>query len=450
MRISACPVLVLIAVPLTCFGQQQDLDRKAWDHTWDRFEEVVTGSHHGALGDKEWVNILKFPRPIDGGVPGKFNPAAKVQLQNIAGIVPKREFSLDPSDQDIRLHNVYRTVLMSVQVPAVSADQQKKIDDAATNYDELYKVYDKERSEWSNRIIKEIEDYKKLGGEPDESTYFQIRDATSGAIAAKKAAMDSALGKWYALLPPDWALTAALSDLHNATNGSADVKTNGTWRYDVSDPLNWGDDTCAANGWYELKVASNVASQKTRTTSWNGSGGWSGSFFKIGGNVGASNFTNVVSKDSDSVGLRFCQIRYVGVTAPWLHMDVLKGIDSGIYQLKPSSPLVGKKILGPDGLIPRIVKGLVVARDIQMNASLEATRIDEMKRSYGGGGGFGVGPIRFGGSASKTEYKIDQSNSSGSFGLSTNYGRPVVLAIVIEETSSATNAGQVAVVSQGD
>jgi hypothetical protein len=94
----------------------------------------------------------------------------------------------------------------------------------------------------------------------------------------------------------------------------------------------------------------------------------------------------------------------------------------------------GQKVLGPNGLIPRIVKGLIIADEIRMSANLSTSSINEIKSSYSGSGGIRIGPWGFGGSAGGTKYDITTTAGGGSFGLSTNYTTPVILAVVIEDT----------------
>jgi hypothetical protein len=430
----------LVLLAFACFVQvpsisaQSALDTQAWNYTWDRFEDVLKGSRHGQLAQDEIVNILKFPTPLAGG---SVAFASAIQLQHIAGVIPKRYFTLDPSDQDIRLHNVYRTILMSLKAPDVTDAQQAKIDAAAAKYDKAYEDFDTARQKWSGRIDTEMERIKKRGQTPTDDDYLRIRDATSGTIAAKKSALDSALNKWQNLLPSSWALTAALQALKDATGGIDDVSSNGIWRYELGEKVNFDSDSCTADGtgWYELALSHDVKSQATRVENWNANGAWSGTFVKIGVDGSKGDFSNTVTTDNESIKLRFCNIRFIPVSAPWLSMDVLRDIDRGQYLQKPDTLIVGK-VLGPKGMIPRIVKGLIVARDIRFEAKLDKGLISEVKKSFSLGGGFSIGPFSFGGSGNRTEYNITQSNDSGFFGLSSNYGRPIVLAIVLEDTKS--------------
>lgn len=416
----------------------QTLDQSAWNYAWDRLEEVVAGSKHGKLAADEIVNVLKFPRPLAGGTAGKVDFKGALQLQNIAGIIPKRDFALDPSDQDIRLHNVYRNVLRSLQAPDVTPDQQKKIDEASAAYDKALTAFEVERDKWADKIDKEMERLKKLGSNPDESDYLRIRDATSGPVASKAQALETALARWENALPSTWALVDALRQFKQATVGTQDTLSSGIWNYVYVDPINWEGEVCDptnSTGWYEMSMTKDVKAQSIRTSSWNANGGWAGTFVKIGAGGGGGNYENLITTDKESVKVRFCNIRYVAVSAPWLSMDVLRDVDRGVYKQKSDSLITGK-VLGPTGLVPRLVKGLVIARDVQIAVNLDKTKVEEIRKSYGGSGGFSIGPFRIGGSDAKTQYTTLDSKDAGYFGLSTNYKRPVVLGIVIQETVS--------------
>lgn len=412
---------------------QGDLDRQAWNYVWDRFEDVLGGTSHGKLGPDEIVNILKFPVPLASG-DSAFD--SQSQLQNIAGVIPKRSFALDVSDQDVRLHNEYRRILANLRAPQVSDEKQARIDAAAGAYDTAFKDFDKSRSAWSDRIIAELKKLEVIGHKPNDKDYFRVRDATSSLAVAARSKMMAALIRWKNEVPSDWVLSEALLELELATAGKDDALSNGIVKYELNEDVNFKTASCSDTGWYDLGLSKSTKSQAVRTDNWTAGGGWGGEFVKLGSEFKGGDFSNTVQTDSQSIKLRFCNMRFIPVTASWFHMDLLRDIDRGIYELKADSRLSNQKMLGPTGLIPRIVKGLIVARDIKLEARLDKTRIDEMRKTFSYGGGFSIGPFNFGGSASRVEYNITESGDSGFFGLSSSYGRPIVLAVVLQETQS--------------
>lgn len=278
---------------------------------------------------------------------------------------------------------------------------------------------------------------KARGITPDDNDYMRIRDNTSGMITPTITALDKAIAAWENALPASWTLVNALRALKDASGGVEDAGTSGIWHYQIVDPVSTQAATCTeAKGWYELKFDKAVNSQSVRASNWNANGSWGGSFLQVGIGGGSSSFSNTVRTDGENILVRFCNIQYVAVQAPWLYMDVLRDVDRGLYAQKPDSMIKGQKILGPEGLIPRMVKGLIIARDVDISAKLSKTSIDELKKSASGKAGFGLGPWKVGGSAGKTKYDAKNSKEDGLFSLSTNYGRPVILAVVLEDTIS--------------
>jgi hypothetical protein len=197
--------------------------------------------------------------------------------------------------------------------------------------------------------------------------------------------------------------------------------------------------TCVPGGagWETLAFSKSITAQSERTGSWNGNGSWNAGFFSISAGGGGSNYEKVITRDSDSVSLNFCALTYVDIKpGTWFSMDLLEAIDRGELKIKTGSSKQHKRMLGPTGEIPRLVKGLIVARTIRFQASLEQSRLDETKREIGGSGGFSLGPFTIGGGGGHTEYSKVETDQQGTYARSTNYAVPVVLAVITEPTKS--------------
>lgn len=421
---------LLATIPLSAQerASTDQLDATAWNYVWDRLENLVGISHLPKTGPKEIVSVLKWPIPLmTDGI------QSSTQLQEIAGVIPKPHFALDPSGQGERLHHVYPSIILDVQPPTTSPYQQKKLAEARSRYEKAYKEFDEARTLWRARIDNEIERLKNLGHKVTQQDIMRIRDATAGLVVSASEAVQEAASAYIALLPPDWALRDVHSHMLQLKHAVKDPTTGEIWTYIVSPPVDSVDVVCGDKGWTELNFDRSLTSNASRTGSWNASGMWAGSFFGLGGGT-AKSYSTVIEGNTHKVSLRFCNLTFVSVSAPWLRMDILRDIDRGVYKLKENSAIGKKAILGPNGLIPRIVKGLIVARDIELTAILSRSTMEQIEQSYNAGGGLQIGPLSLGGGDRKKNYIVKSSANNGRFILSTNYGRPVALAVVSEET----------------
>jgi len=95
-------LLMFVSVaPNFALAQTPTLDEKAWNSVWDRYE----GALNFNLQPGESLQILNYPVPAawgEGDKPGL------LQLESIAGIIPKQTFALDPSANDKKLFDTYR------------------------------------------------------------------------------------------------------------------------------------------------------------------------------------------------------------------------------------------------------------------------------------------------------------------------------------------------------
>jgi hypothetical protein len=414
------------------FGQ--DLDKQAWNEVWDRLEDVVRSARNSPLAPTEIVHVLKVPRPL---AYGDHSWSGAIQLQNIAGIIPKRDFALDPSENDKRLAIIYSGIVKNVTLPTITPTQQHAIDVATGHYQTAWTAFEIARKKWNSDRNEEYDNLAHRKILPDDDFEQRTRDALSGDVQVQVQNLQNAIAEWQNALPPDFELVNSIQALRNAQGGTSDIASNGIWRYVINDPITDRSKKCdpdKPDGWMDIGLSKSLQTQSTRSSDWNGNGSFGGSFFSIGAGGGGSNYSNVVTGDSSVVRLRFCNIQYVSVSAPWYDQTLLEDIDEGTVKLKPDSSQIGHKMLGSQGLIPRLVKGLIVARDIRFEATIGATKMEELKQSWSGQGGFGIGPFHFGGGGGGSSYHRTDANSSGTFSFASAYEMPIVLAIVTEET----------------
>lgn len=214
----------------------------------------------------------------------------------------------------------------------------------------------------------------------------------------------------------------------------------GLWDYQGSyDTLASIMTDCAIDGpgWEKLTFNRSMTAERIRNDNWNGNGGWAGTFVHIDLGGSGSSFDRVVQTDGEYVALRLCNLTYTAIypDTTWFDISILQAIDNGILSLKPKSPYKGKQILGPKGVIPRLVKGAIVARSINFEAKLSTSTLTEYRRNIDGGGGVSIGPFHIGGSGGSSEYSKTYTTSDGAYGRSTAFTVPAVIAIITEPTS---------------
>ena len=191
--------------------------------------------------------------------------------------------------------------------------------------------------------------------------------------------------------------------------------------------------------WEEISFGKSVHAETIRNGAWNANASYGGSFFSVGGDGGGDEYSRVVTADSESVSLRFCNLTYLDIgPGDWFSMDLLERLNRGELKLKKGSKVIkpGRPILGPGGYIPRLVSGLIVARRIVFEAKLDNTKLEEMRKSIAGNAGISIGPFHIGGSGSRSEYSKVEASEHGLYRLGTGYTVPVILAVVTESTTS--------------
>lgn len=428
-------LLAMLTIFCGSSAQAQTMDQKAWNAVWDRYEQLLNVN----LEEGEVLQILNYPVPVAWG---DDRDAGSWQLQSIAGIIPKASFALDPSANDRRLHDVYRAIVADAVLPEMTKEQQAAFDKAKKDFNRAATAYETARDTYLQRYDREVARLEKRGEPIGSSVHLRIRNGLSNMLVAPRATLvDSATRLQNLGLPNDLYRDVAVALRMAATGASSDPSTHGLWTYDGNQAvIQAAKPDCAVDGdgWVRLRFDQSVTAQSIRSSGWNANGSWSGSFFSLGAGGGGSSYENTFSSDSEFVGLNFCNLTYLSVgRGPWFSMTMLEAIDRGDIVLKEGSAMHGKPVLGPSGQIPRLVKGLVIARSVRFEAKLSTARIEEIKKQSQGSGGFRVGPFRIGGSGSSSTYKKTENSTAGNYVMSTAFTQPVVLAVVIEPTRSA-------------
>lgn len=423
---------VLLAAPWPASGQS--LDQKAWNAIWDRLEKRIGGGQENKV-----VHVLQSPVPMTWGADQ--TRLARMQLAEIAGVVPAEVFSIDPAMQELRLHQRYLSVVTDIEAPPELDPQQKAAyNKAVTAFTKASKNF---LDEW-DKLDEGWEKYKKRMIEAEEVVNSRVMDEyytrRAGQVFEPFQRLQTANTEVLRFAPVAQYLTSPLIELaRSMVAASADGipwAYDGDWAAALQVGTDCEDD--APNQWEEIAFNKAVSSEKVRSFAWNANGSYGGSFFSIGGSADGDNYSKVVAKDSERVSLRFCNLSYINVKpGNWFDLDLLKRIDSGQLRLKKGSPSVppGQPILGPGGYIPRLVSGLIVARRIVFEANLDDYKLEEMRKQIKGSGGIRLGPFRIGGGASKNEYSKEEKQANGSYRLGTAYTVPVILAVVTQSTA---------------
>lgn len=424
--ISLASALAAVAAPAV---QAQSLDQKAWNAVWDRLTMILP-----ANTPSESVHALRVIVPATwAGHDGE----GLRELQNIASAIPDAEFSTDPSRLRLQLHQIYSNFVLDVDLPPQKEKDQAAFLAAQTAYNTAFKEYLTELDGYLDRWKKRVLDLRERGEPVDTLARLRFRTDMGGYFNLVQAKLDTAANnaQKFAPVANQWAqavrrlrdeISSAQSDLRDLYGYEGGFSTLSAIANDCPD---------AGPGWDELLFNQSINSQNLRTSNWNAGGGWGGTFFNLNVGGGGSNYTNVVTTSSENVKLRFCNLTYVPLRpGAWFDISFLQAIDAGLLKLKADSPSKGKKILGPDGVVPRLVKGAIVARRIVFDASLGTTNLNEMRSNSGGSGGIRIGPWNIGGGGGTTEFKREYTTANGGYARSTATTVPVIIAIITEPT----------------
>lgn len=408
----------------------QTLDQKAWNAVWDRLNRVLP--NNTATESVHALEVI-IPATWASGTEDGLR-----ELQQWASAIPEPSFSVDPSRLKLRLHDVYARVLLDVDLPMPTDDQRKRFRGALNSWNTAFEAFMAKRTEFV-KLWKEHQEDLKARSEPVNSqALLKFRTANSGFFTKVQGDLDDAMEdvQKYAPVANYW--VQAVRKIRNQVSDTQSMVVD-VFDYDggfatLGAIKNDCNDT-EQKGWDRLTFNSSINAVKIRSSGWNGNGGWDGSFFNWNLGGGGSNYEKVVRNNSERVDLQFCNLTYVSLRpGGWFDYTVLKAIDEGKLKLKDGSPYKGKKLVGPDGEVGRLVKGAVVARSVQFIAKLDKVSLDEIRKSSGGSGGVRIGPWRIGGRKGSSEFKRELQTEAGTYGRATATTVPVVLAIITEPT----------------
>jgi hypothetical protein len=427
--------VAMITLTSICFtlsalsAQAQTLDQKAWNAVWDRLAMILP-----ANTPTESVHALRVIVPATWAIRDE---EGLRELQNVASAIPEAQFSIDPSRLRLQLHKIYGNFVLDVDLPAQSKKDQAAFLAAQTAYSLAFDEYLDRLDKYLYRWHKRVEDLKVRGDPVDSQARLRFRTDMGGYFNLVQAKLDTAANnaQKFAPVANQWAqaVRRMRDEISNAQSDLRDL-----YGYDGG----FATLTAIANdcpdtgvGWDELTFNQSVNSQNLRTSNWNGGGGWEGTFFNLNAGGSGSNYNNVITSSDENVKLRFCNLTYVPLRpGAWFDISFLQAIDAGLLKLKPTSPSKNKKILGSDGVIPRMVKGAIVARRINFEAKLGTTSLNEMRSNSGGSGGIRIGPWNIGGGGGSTQFSREYTTANGSYARSTATTVPVIIAIITEPT----------------
>lgn len=434
-RIGTASMLWLALASTIASAQTKTLDQQAYDAVWDKLESVLP-----ANTPSERVHALTVIVPATWA---KQDEESLIELQNIASSVPDETFSIDPGRMKRRLHKIYSDYVLDVNLPDVPTDQQDKFNAASKAFDDAVQVYLGRLDRYNERWVKYVADLERRKEPVTARAKIRFRKQFGKDLFDVQNRLDTTARELQKYAPAASQYGKAVRAIREEIVGSQSDLI-GTFDYDGGfATLDAIKNDCADDGagWDEIELKSSMASQKTRSSNWNGNGSWGGSFFSIGGGGGSSQYSNLVKTANQSVSLRFCSLTYISLgPGSWWDADLLQAIDRGTLTLKDGSPMTGKRIFGPNGQIPLMVKGAIVARRIVFMAQLDETNLDEFRKNSGGGGGVRIGPFKIGGSGGSTLFRREYNEAHGKYGRSTNTDVPVVIAIITEPTVSEAPA----------
>lgn len=425
----------LLAASLAIYGLHaptyaQTLDQKAWNAVWDRLGKVLP-----ANTPTESVHALHVIVPATWATGGSDGMR---ELQQWAGAIPEAEFSIDPSRLKLRLHDVYARAVLDVELPAQTDAQRQAFRKATDKWGEAFEVFRARRKEFMTEWEEHQKDLKARNEPITTAALLKFRNANSGFFTKVQGALDDAMTdvQKYAPVANHW--VQAVRKLRNHVSDVQSIEVD-TFDYQGGmATLKTIENDCTdgnPGGWDTLAFNSSINATEIRSSKWNASGGWDGTFFNLNLGGGGANYDKVVRTGAESVSLRFCNLTYIALSpGAWFDYSLLEAIDRGDFKLKEGNPYKGKKLVGPEGVIGRLVKGAVVARSVQFMARLDKTNTEEVRKNSGGGGGVRIGPWRIGGGGGSSYFKREITTESGTYGRATATTVPVMLAIITEPT----------------
>lgn len=168
------------------------------------------------------------------------------------------------------------------------------------------------------------------------------------------------------------------------------------------------------------------------TTTWGGSASYG---FFVHASAGGSSST--VDTHSDAFGM---QIQLKGLQVfdikpgDWFSQQLIQAWKDGPFQ--PNSLIEQKRqagaLYGPNGIFSLRAARFIVAFQPTVTLQMSAANYHEAKSSWSGGGGFGIGPFSFGGSASHSTTNIVSDDNNNKLTVQDISKIPQVIAIVLD------------------
>ncbi len=414
----------------------QTLDQQAFNAVWERLEGWVrkgAGAPTGAYS----VHVLEVPRTASWADNTQFD--GLLELQRIAGAIPEAKFMLDPSRLGRSLHQVYADFALDVTPPDVfsPADEQaylKANEEFKKAAEDLAKV----SAAFGEAYEKEEARIERMGRKPTEVDRQNLRKEWRNRFLAAYTPLQVSFRKRQDLAPVG---DPTMDSIRRLAGSIAAADGNGYVGYlgdsvAISELAKTQCDEAKKDNWEGFGLGSTI--QVERRADWSssvrGGGSWGAVSF-IGGARSGSNYTYSLSTKANAVSVRICAPRYIALSpGDWWDPELLRKVDRGNLKLKPKSPMEDKKAFGPKGEIPRLVRGVIVARAIAIEANFGETDLNEYKSTVQHGGGVRIGPWRVGGGSTRTEFSRTFTSQTGGYGRSVNGSLPVIIAYVTEET----------------
>jgi hypothetical protein len=414
----------------------QTLDQKAWNHVWDRLGEWLGGN----AAPFESIHVLKVVVPTTWV---NRNVASLKELERYAGAIPEKQFTMDPSRLQRPLHKIYQRFVLEAELPEQTDAQRTAFNNATDDWQAAADEFEKVRDQFEDRWIKHAEDLKRRG-EPIDTQAKNDFLVTNGFRFTKVInRLDAAEAVLHKVTPPDGHWIRALLQLRAEMNAYLVKGADATATYYGGEATLKDMKECdpvSKVGWETMTFGQTTSSYVNRSSSWNGNGAWQGAFFSVRGGGGGQNYESTIKSASERVSMRFCNVRYIPLAAGnWLDISFLQAIDNGTIRLRKESSAAkelagGKKIFGENGLIPRIVKGAIVARSMAFEAQLESTLLNEVSSNSGGNAGIRIGPFSIGGGGGSRFFSRDYKAEQGGYARWTDSTVPLIFAVVTEPT----------------
>jgi len=421
----ATPV-ALIAACATAGAQT--LDQKAWNAVYDRLANRLKNQN-----DYETVHVLD---EFVAATWVKGTEASSLELLNLAGALPEPVFSVVPSVMKERLHDVYLRAVLDVDLPLQDEAKSKAYRAARTEFGTAYDALQARKRSYDDLWDKHAERLRARNEKVNSRAYLKFLEQNKGYFTQTRGDMEDAVKKLQQFAPVSEVWASAVTNLRLLYT-DMQVVTPGLFRYEGDHETLESLKECEdgkPDGWETIVFGSSVDSTQNRTSKWNASGGWGGSFFKLNAGGGGGSYQSTISKATESVTLRFCNMRRIALSpGAWFVPSLFRAIHEGDLKLKDDSKLKRAKLLGPDGMVQRVVKGAIVARSVQFIAKLDESKLTEMRSHAGRSGRIGIGPFGARAGKGRTDFSRELRTAKGEYGLSTSSDVPIVLAIITEE-----------------